>query len=347
MRTETMKKAIITAKREVALKEVPVPKAVKDWALVKIMSAPMCTEYKDYRDGIKNDFLGHEAAGIVTETATPCSVKPGDRVVVMPQYPCGSCSLCQSGDYIHCEHNYDFDRFTGSPEGKSTYAQYLLKPAWLLPKIPDGISCDHASMLCCGLGPTFGAMELMKVSSSDTVLITGMGPVGLGGVINGVSRGCRVIAVTHHKYRADLAKSLGAAVVFDYHDPDILNNIIDFTEGNGADAAIDCAGNKSSQRLCLDATKRLGQVSFVGESGFLNINISDDLIRNGLTLHGVWHYNLKYIPELFRIVRDHKDIIEKLITHTFPMSRVNEAFELQLTRQCGKVILKPWERNSD
>jgi len=111
------------------------------------------------------------------------------------------------------------------------------------------------------------------------------------------------------------------------------------------DVAIDCAGSELSQRLCINATKRLGQISFVGESGPLNINISDDLIRNGLTIHGVWHYNLKYVPKLFRIVRDHKDLIKKLITHTFPMSRVQEAFELQLTRQCGKIIMKPWERH--
>lgn len=338
-----MNKVVIRGKHSVEIVDAPTPKAVKDWALVKILSAPMCTEYKAFRDGEISDFLGHEAAGEVVEVSEPGPVKPGDRVVVMPQYPCGECSLCLDGEYIHCQNVVDFDSFAGSPEGKATYAQYLLKPASLLPKIPEGMDYDHASMLCCGLGPTFGAMARMKVDASHTVLITGMGPVGLGGVINGVSRGARVIVAAHNDYRAELAQSLGADPAIDHRDPKAVEHILELTGGKGADMSIDCAGTVDAQRLCIDSTRRLGQVSFVGESGDLDVKVSDELIRNGLTLHGVWHYNEKDIPQLFRIVAEHTDLIDKLITHTFPMKNVRDAFELQLTRQCGKVILKPWE----
>jgi L-iditol 2-dehydrogenase len=340
-----MKKAVIKGEKKVSLTDVPMPAAVGDWALVRVVSAPMCTEYKAYRDGEVTDFLGHEAAGEVVEVDRPGPVRVGDRVVVMPQYPCGECSLCSRGEYIHCQNTIDFDAYIGSPEGKATYAHYLLKPSSLLPKIPEAMSYDHASMLCCGLGPTFGAMERMGGSGAHTLLITGMGPVGLGGVANGVFRGCRVIAVTHHDYRSRLAGSLGADVVLDQHDPEIMNHILDLTGGNGVDLSIDCAGSAEAQRLCIEATRRLGQVAFVGESGGLEIKISDDLIRNGLTLHGVWHYNRNDIPKLFRIVRERNDLIVKMITHTFPLGRVEEAFELQLTRQCGKVILHPWDED--
>jgi len=71
--------------------------------------------------------------------------------------------------------------------------------------------------------------------------------------------------------------------------------------------------------------------------------VSKDLIRNGLTLYGVWHYNLVDVPKLFQIVKKHNDLTRKLITHTFPLSQAREAFELQLARKCGKVILHPWE----
>jgi len=272
-----MKKVVIRGKHSVEIVEVPTPKAVKDWALVKILSAPMCTEYKAFRDGEISDCLGHEASGEVVEVSNPGSVKAGDRVVVMPQYPCGECSLCLSGEYIHCQNVVDFQLYSGSPEGKATYAQYLLKPASLLPKIPEGMDYDHASMLCCGLGPTYGAMARMKVDSSHTVLITGMGPVGLGGVINGVFRGARIIGTAHHGYRSELAKSLGADTVLDHHDTDILQQIKDLTGGKGVDMSIDCAGTKESLSLSIQATRRLGQVGFVGEFGNLNIHISDPL----------------------------------------------------------------------
>jgi len=338
-----MKKVIIEATKTSKIIEVPMPKAVEDWVLIKIHAAAMCTEYKFYIDGGMPDYpLGHEAAGEVVEVVRPGQVSMGDRVVVMPQYPCSQCTLCLDGDYILCENTYDVEKFTGSLGGDSTYAQYILKPSWLLPKIPDDMSYDHAAMLCCGLGPTFGAMERMKVDAVHTVLITGMGPVGLGGVINGVYRNARVIATAHNVYRAELAKALGADVVINPRDENALAQILALTNSIGVDKSIECSGMPDAQRLCIDATRRNGAVALVGESGDLTIKVSDDIIRNGLQLHGIWHYNLKDIPKLFNIVQDCPEQIDQLITHTFPMSQVQDAWELQSTRQCGKVVLHPW-----
>ena len=71
--------------------------------------------------------------------------------------------------------------------------------------------------------------------------------------------------------------------------------------------------------------------------------VSDDMIRKGLTLHGVWHWNLPDAPQMMQLIRESGDKLAKQITHTFPMSQVREAWELQLTGNCGKIILKPWE----
>ena len=118
---------------------------------------------------------------------------------------------------------------------------------------------------------------------------------------------------------------------------------MDLTNGIGADKSIDCAGAESAQRLLIDATRRNGSVSFVGESGELTIKVSDDMIRKGLTLGGAWHYNLAGAPKIMQIVQQSQDALDKLITHAFPMTQVKDAWELQITRQCGKVVLHPWE----
>jgi len=339
-----MKKVIIQAAKRAGIVEVPAPQAVRDWALIKIHCAPMCTEYKSFESGETSSFLGHEAAGEVVEIAQPGPVSVGDRVVVMPQYPCGTCSLCVKGEYIHCEDVVDFKAFTGGEQGCDTYAQYILKPAWLLPRIPDDISYEHAAMLCCGLGPTFGAMQRMRVEAFDTVLITGMGPVGLGGVINGVFRGARIIAVVRNPYRARLARELGAEMVVDPDDSDVRDKILKATANQGVDKAIDCSGDPSAQRLCVETARRQGAIAFVGESGDLNIKVSDDLIRKGLALFGIWHYNLGDIPRLWQVVRGSPGLLDKLITHAFPLEKVEEAWKLQSTRRCGKVILYPWRQ---
>jgi threonine dehydrogenase-like Zn-dependent dehydrogenase len=109
------------------------------------------------------------------------------------------------------------------------------------------------------------------------------------------------------------------------------------------DKAVDCAGDETAQRLMIDAARRNGSAAFVGESGDLNVRVSDDMIRKGLTLVGAWHYNLGDVAKLMQVASDSGAELDRMITHTFPMSRVEDAWELQITRQCGKVVLHPWE----
>lgn len=336
-----MRKVIITGERKTEIIEAAMPRAVEHWAVVRTRAIPMCTEYKAYRSGGRHGFLGHEAAGEVVEVAQPGRVRVGDRVVVMPLFPCGRCPLCLAGEYIHCQHMVDVAAFTGSPEGSATYCEYVVKADELLVPIPEGMSYVHAGMACCGLGPTSNACELMQVGAFDTVLVTGLGPVGLGGVINACYRGARVIGVDMNAYRRDLARDLGAAAVVDPDDPEALAQIMALTGGIGVDKAMDCSGEPAAQRMCIDAARRKGRVAFIGEGGDVTVGVSRDLIRKGLTLHGVWHYNLAYTPRMMRVIGEVGEQLDRLVTHQFPMDRVQEAFELQLTGQCGKIVLMP------
>jgi L-iditol 2-dehydrogenase len=336
-----MKKVIITGRRQAQIVQVPTPHAVGDWALVQVKAIPMCTEYKAFVAGTPSQHLGHEAAGVVVEVSQRGRVAVGDRVAVMPFYPCGVCALCVSGDYIHCQNGYNYEAYAGTPEGRATYSEYLLKPDWLLPRIPDGVSYELGSLALCGIGPTFGAMDRMGVDAFDRLLITGMGPVGLGGVINAKYRGAHVIAVEAIPYRADKARELGADVVLDPADPDNLEHIMDLTGGLGVDKAVDCSGVVAAQRFCIDATRRRGQVAFVGECyEELAIKISPDMIRKGLSLHGSWHYNLGLFAKVMQVI-ENSPVIAKLISHTYPLDEVQQALELSATHQCAKILLIP------
>ncbi len=338
-----MQVAAITGKEECSLVERAEPHPFGNMAVVKVLTAPMCTEHKQYTSGHLTVCLGHEAVGVVSAVAQEGRVRVGQRVVVMPQYACGACSLCLAGDFIHCRNSIDALSATGNSSGTATYAQYILKPDWLLLPIPDDMTTDHASLACCGLGPTFGAMQRMEVTEFDTVLIAGMGPVGLGGVINGAFRGAKVIAIEGHPYRAALAKRLGASAVIDPQSDQALAEILRLTDGLGATASLDCSGSAGAQRLLLDATRRRGRVAFIGEAGELTIHVSNDMIRKGLTLFGQWHYNLTEAGRIMEVIRRSRSLLDLFITHTFPMSEVKQAFELQRTGNCGKVLLHPWE----
>ena len=332
-----MKQATIAGARRALVKDMPELQADAQRVLVKVLVAPLCTEYKAFAAGQAGDCLGHEAAGEVLETSGSTRVQPGQRVVVMPTSPCGECAFCADGDYIHCQAGCDY----GSPAGSATIAQMLLKPDWLLLPVPEDISTEHAAMACCGLGPTWGAMERMGLGAGETLLITGLGPVGLGGVINAVYRGARVIGVELNPWRARLARELGAEVVLE--PAEALAQILELTGGRGVDKALDCSGVVAAHRLCIDAARRLGAVAFVGEcSDPTPLTISPDMIRKGLTLVGSWHYNLGTVPRLMQQIRQVGPQLDRLVTHRFAIDEVQQALELQLTGKSGKVLIEPW-----
>ena len=338
-----MKKAVIFGDRKAGLVEAPDPRAREDWVVVKVQASAMCTEYKAFVAGREWDHIGHEGAGEVVEVAQPGRVRVGDRVVIMPQYPCGKCPLCIAGDYVYCENNVDLDEFLGTREGTDTFAHYVLKQSWLLPPIPDDVSYEHATMAIDGIGASFGGMEPIGVSAYDTVLITGLGPVGLGGVVNARYREARVIGVEPVPWRAERAKEMGAEAVFHPEDPDLAEQIKGLTGGLGVDCAVDCSGTVAGERLCIDATRRRGRVAFVGASSQgLTIHEWSDLGSKGLTVVGTWLYNLADFPKAMKVIRD-SPLIDLLVSHVMPMSQVQDAFELLATGDCAKVVLRPWE----
>lgn len=329
-----MKKAAILGTRSVSLIDVPMPKADGDMVVVKVNVAPMCSEYKTFLSGKQTDCLGHEAVGEVVEASSLSHVHIGDRVVAMPLNGCGRCRYCLAGDYIHCISNTMQD---------STMAQYVLKPSFILKRIPDDISEEMASLACCALGPSFGAFQRMSLNSYDTILVAGLGPVGLGAVVNARFRGARVIAIESNQYRANLARDIGAEMVFDPRESDLTEQISRYSGVSGVDFAIDCSGTVAAHRTCIEVVRRKGQVALVGECyNDTPIQASRDFIRKGLTLFGSWHYNLNDFPKLMHMIRTFPPLKE-IISHVYPMSQIQQAFETSASQQCAKILIKPWE----
>ncbi|MBI1336532.1 MAG: zinc-binding dehydrogenase [Phycisphaera sp.] len=346
-----MKTIAITGKKSCRIVDKRRPTAKEDYVVVKIHTAPLCTEYTDYRDGCTRaefergaespDCLGHEAAGEVVEVAQPGKVKVGDRVVVMPGFWCGKCRFCLSGEYIHCQHPPDPLKVCGCEAGAAAYAEYCLKQDWLLLPIPEGMSYDHAAMACCGLGPAFNSTQKMAVNGHDTVLIAGTGPVGLGAVIAANYRGARVISLGRNAYRTELALKLGAEAVLDPQDPKTPAKILEMTGGEGASKSIETTGFHLYMDIVMKATRRRGHIAIVGEGGDYPLPISDGMIRTGLTLHGIWHWNLADAPDMMNMISRVGDKLDTLITHHYPLDKIEDAWKLQLTGRCGKVILHP------
>ncbi len=331
------------ANQEIEYVERPVPKARDEWVLVKILSAPMCNEYHQYAQGLPIPWIGHEAAGTVEDPAQSSLFKPGDRIVVMPQLPCGRCELCYQGEYIHCRSLHDAQLLLGADAATATFAQYMLKPARQLVPVPPGYNLDHAAMACCGLGPSFGAAERMQLGHTDTILVSGLGPVGLGAVINCTFRQATVIGSDPNPYRRELALSLGANHVLDPTEEGALAQILDWTAGHGVDGAIECAGIVAAQEFCVQAARIKGHITIVGSAKEkAAIALGTDILFKGLTIQGSWHYNQGSTAKLMRQIAQVGSQLDRMITHRFPLRQVRDAWETQCAGRCGKVILQPW-----
>jgi threonine dehydrogenase-like Zn-dependent dehydrogenase len=300
----------------------------------------MCTEWQAWRAGKETHEIGHEGVGVVVDAAASRTLRAGDRVVVMPHAACGRCPACLSGEHIHCTEQRDLLAETGSTSGIGCYAQYLLKPDYLLWKVPADLSTLHAAMAVCALGPTFTAMRRMAVTPRDTVLVSGCGAVGLGAIVNARTIGARIIALEINPYRVELARHLGAEMVLDPRDPEIRTKVCALTGGYGADAAIETSNNPSAPPVVLELVRPRGRLAFVTWSGELPV---PRITGKGIDIFGCWHWNhQEHGEEMAERVRHARPLLDKLMTHRFAFEDVDKAFALQETGQSGKVMLLPF-----
>jgi threonine dehydrogenase-like Zn-dependent dehydrogenase len=329
----------IAGPRQALVSERPDPQASGDIVKVEVLVAPMCTEWQSWRAGKASCELGHEAVGVVVDAAQSGRLRTGDRVVVMPHAGCGTCPACRAGEHIHCTVQRDLLAETGSVSGIGCYAQYLLKPDYLLYPVPPDIKTDHAAMALCALGPSFTAMERMQLIAADTILVSGCGAVGLGAVVNARTIGARVIALELNPFRAELARALGAEHVLDPRAPDLIEHVQALTGGYGADAAIETSNNEAAPPVVLELVRARGRLAFVTWTGSLPVN---RITGKGVDIFGSWHWNHESFGErMMRRVRDARPLLDKLTTHRFALADVEEAFALQETGKCGKVLLYP------
>jgi L-iditol 2-dehydrogenase len=339
--------ATTPASRRAELVSKPDPAARDEYVVIRVDVAPMCNEYLAYRDRFwlernRYDSLGHEAAGVVVDVDRTSAVKVGDRVVALCGFPCGACVVCRTGRYGHCPAPVDPLGRTGNTSGECCFAQYALKADWLLEPIPDDLTTAEASLACCGLGPTFGAMELMGVGQGDTVLVAGLGPVGLGGVLNAVARGATAIGLARNRARGEMARALGAALVLDPTDPSSDARIRAVTGGLGVDHAIDTTGQPFYEQLALRLVRPAGQMTFLSEGQDLVINVERDILVKGVTLRGHLDINRRDVTKLFDVIRRVRGRLSQYVTHAFDLADIGQAWERQSAGECGKVLLYPW-----
>jgi L-iditol 2-dehydrogenase len=282
-----MKAVQFTGVDELVLAELEPPKIGDDEVLATLRSVGICHSDFELLEGryiIPFEYPiipGHEWAGEVVEVGRNVEgFSPGDRVV-------GEC-------VIGMEH------FGFSISGAAA-EYFVVRPEWLH-KVPDELSDTQAALVEPFSCAYFAAMRVGNLNASDTAVVFGAGPIGLGAVAVASTLGARVISAEPNEARGNLARKLGAEEVVDPTSTDFLEQVQTLTGGQGASVVIEASGQPAAMAATLEVAgfdARLANIGIdVGRSATAQLGLiqSKQLqIRGTIGSPGVWQDTLRFL----------------------------------------------------
>ena len=258
--------AVLYGKEHLRVEEVDVPVIAPDEVLVKVQVALTCgTDLKTWRQGsharmiVPPALFGHEVAGVVCQIGEEVAdFEAGMRVVAANSAPCNDCLYCRKDLENLCERLLF---------NNGAYAQYMRIPGPIVRKnlllIPDHISYQDAALvepLACVLR----GLEETDVNRSDSLVVIGLGPIGLMFVRLAKLRGASVIAIGRHRSQLDAALRMGADEGIDAaREPDVVAAVKHLSPG-GVDVAIEAVGSPLTWQWATGMVRRGGTVNFFG-----------------------------------------------------------------------------------
>ncbi len=320
----------------------------KDEVLVKVRTASFCgTDYHLYTfdEWAKNRLrlpliVGHEFSGEVIKVGKRVEkVKKGDIVSAETHIICGECEFCLRGEGHICENT----KIIGV-DTDGCFAGYV--------KIPEAncfLNNKAANHLHLSvqepLGNAVHTMAHFPVEGRS-VAIVGCGPLGLMGIDVSRAYGAKkIIAIEINAYRRQKAEELGADVVIDPREEDVVKRVLEETDGRGVDVVGEFSGNKTAIEQAFKYIKPGGGMSLLGiPAENIELNLADDVVFKGIEIYGVvgrriydtWH-------EVRRLIDEGRLNLDKIITHQLPLKDVEKAAEIMKSGDSGKIVLIPEE----
>jgi L-iditol 2-dehydrogenase len=284
--------------------------------------------------------LGHEFCGTVVETGAQVrTLKPGDRVVASnPAKTCGACRHCRGGNDFMCP-----ERVSAGYHIDGAFAEYLCIEAPRCHRLPAHVSFRQAALGEPLSVAIHAVIERTAAHSGDVVLVSGPGCVGL--LVAQIARleGAKVIVAGIEKDRRRLAcaKHLGADVVVNVAQEDLVEVVRQYTGGEGADLVYECSGTAGSLEACWKAVKKEGTLAPVGiYPGPITTDFNSITMKE-LRVIGSYGYVWTSWQRCVRLLAEGKVRTEELISHELPLERFAEAFRVTQDGSAIKVVLTP------
>jgi len=344
-----MKAALKTLEGTFEIGEAETPTiAEPDWVIAKVRVAGICgtdlRHWKIEEPELECKIMGHELSGEVVEVGPAVTnVKPGDRVVIETLLGDETCEWCNIQRYNICPNLYPVRMKTIS----QAFAQYVAGPSKKFYKLPENVSFEEATLL-----DTFSvcmhAIQLSGIKINDKVVVIGAGCIGLGQLQLAKVCGADVLITDKVDSALKVAKELGADEIVNINSEDGHARVMEFTGGRGADIVFECAGGSAMPMTLPQAvsfTRIGGKVVIVGgfekDQKALELDWAQ-LQKSEIKLIPSASYSYWDIyPEMkmcLDLLAKGKLNAKKLITHSFSLDDINQAFDTARNKEATGAI---------
>ncbi|MCX6623171.1 MAG: alcohol dehydrogenase catalytic domain-containing protein [Acidobacteria bacterium] len=339
-----MRVAELVQPRQFRLSEWAPPEPGPGQILARVHAVGICgSDLHNFSEGSVGDMpssfpmvLGHEPAGTIVATGEGVSGwQPGDRVVLEPAIYCYHCEFCRTGHFNVCSNI----RFLSQPQDPGFFRDFVVVPEKSVLPLPANLSLAEGTLFE-PLAVALHSLEFVALGPGETVAVFGAGPIGLLTIAAlRLAGAARIWAIDPIPARRELALKVGAAAALESEGA--VAQILRETGGRGVDAAIDCAAKGDSMNHCLQVVRNAGRVVITGIPAEVRVALEFHVMRRKeLRFYNVRRSN--HESELaLEMLRERPAAFRPVLTHTFPLEKVQAAFELleSYADGCGKLLI--------
>ncbi|MXS76289.1 IMP dehydrogenase [Microbacterium sp. CSI-V] len=310
-------------------------------AVIRLAASCICgSDLWPYRgaDDVDATPMGHEYVGVVTEIGDAVkNVKVGDFVVGSFMASDNTCEICQAGYQSRCVHVVPMGRVGTQAE----FARIPLADGTLVatPGQPDADLIPSLLAASDVLGTGWFAAVAAEVGPGKTVAVVGDGAVGLLGILAAKQLGAeRIIAMSRHADRQELARRFGATDIVEERGDEGIAKVKELTHGLGAHSVIEAVGTQQSMEQAVRSTRPGGHIGFVGVSHDVTLE-GQELFRSAVHLHGGPAPVRRFLPELIQLIWDREIDPGAVFDLTLPLEEAAEGYRAMDERRATKVLL--------
>ncbi len=347
---KTMRAGVYRDQGIVCVEDVPVPEVGPNEVLIKVAACGICgTDIKKIfqRYVEPPQILGHELAGTVV-AAGPGVTKfqPGDRVMSFHHIPCGKCFYCERRLFSQCKQYKTTGLTAGFTPNGGGFAEYVKAMPWVAERgilpLPDNVSFEEATFLE-PINTILKAVQKARVVEGETVLVTGCGPIGLQLLMVTKLTGARIYSSDPMPERRSKSLALGAVESFDPTNGKLVDEVKTRTEGRGADAVLVAVAHPAVVEEALAAARPGGRVLlFAANDPVTRIGFPASAVGiDEKEILGSYSAAVDIQEEAASLVLQKKLPVMEIVTHRFPLARIQEGLELAAnpTHESLKILI--------